>query len=61
MAVHGLHNRGLFANTLRANGVSLRIAAFEAPHKIGRIEVHSGIFKKAFHDPAKKHHLVGNT
>ena len=42
----GLHNRGMFGQTLCAHGVYLRMAGVETAEQIGRCERFDGIFKK---------------
>ena len=42
----GVHNRGVFAQTLSAHGVYLRTASVEAAEQRGRCERHGGIIKQ---------------
>ena len=55
----GLHNRGLFSQTLQANGVLLRTAALEAPSQLGRCERHGGIFKENLLHVVTVHKVIG--
>ena len=38
----GLHNRGVFAKTLGANGIAIRNTGVEAPEQLGAVERHGG-------------------
>ena len=41
----GLHNRGVFAKTLGANGIAIRNTGVEAPEQLAAVERHGGLWK----------------
>eukprot|EP00959_Pyramimonas_sp_CCMP1952_P348784 7307244-Pyramimonas_sp.AAC.1 len=44
----GLHNRGVFLQCVKSQGIDLRDAGVESPEQIGCTERHGGIWKNIF-------------
>lgn len=55
----GTPKRGIFSRALAQNGVLIRHAGVESPHKIGHIERHGGLWKRVLKWMVADHALVG--
>ena len=55
----GMHNRGVFSQTVQANGVRIRPAGLESPEQIGRVERRGDILKKLMKRIIKETNAVG--
>jgi hypothetical protein len=56
----GLHNRGVFHQTISKKGIEVRQAALESPEQIGRVERRGDVLKKMLTKVIKDTGAIGN-
>ena len=55
----GLHNRGVFLQLVKSQGIDLRDAGVESPEQIGRTERHGGLWKNVFKKVVHDKNVIG--